>query len=375
MKKKIVYFTGSLPNKGKVPVGGGEVGNMRTLRMLQSFGYETKVVRRIRSNAVDSKVKRIITYPFRFLLNFLHFFFVLICGDRNNGIVHIAGFYGPTISIECAQVFLAKLLGYRLVYEMRGGGADNFYDNGSEYYRKQFRFCIKKADYIFSQGKENEALLNNLCRTPVFYYPNCVQKGFYPESMPSKPMNKIRLLFYGRIEEEKNPLLIVEVAALLQKVYNNITLTIIGNGQSEILTQVKTKMKNSLSNGSYELLPGCEHDKLQSHISDKHFYIFPSVQPREGQSNAITESMSFGIIPIASPQGFNRSTIGDDRLIVESLRAEDYANRIKEIIVKDEIEYYSQYVRKRFIEHYTEDAVFKRTKEEYLKIFNETKEI
>ena len=61
MNDRIVYFNGSLPYKGKAPVGGGEVGNMRTLRMLQSFGYKTKVIRRIRSNAADSKVKRMIS--------------------------------------------------------------------------------------------------------------------------------------------------------------------------------------------------------------------------------------------------------------------------------------------------------------------------
>ena len=371
MNNRIVYFNGSLPYKGKAPVGGGEVGNMRTLRMLQSFGYKTKVIRRIRSNAADSKVKRMITYPFRVLHNLCRFFFVLICGDRKNGIVHVAGFYGPTISIECAQVFIAKMLGYKLIYEMRGGGAENYYNNGSEYYRKQFRFCIRKADHIFSQGKENEILLKKLCSTPVFYYPNCVQKEFYPDILPVKPKDKIRLLFFGRIEEEKNPLLIVDVAALLQKEYDNITLTIIGNGQSEILAQVKSKMNTMLSDGSYELLPGCEHDKLQSLISDKHFYIFPSVQPREGQSNAITESMSFGIIPIASPQGFNRSTIGDDSLIIESLRAEEYAMRIKDIIAKGKIEYYSQYVRKRFMENYTEEAVFSSAAKMYETIFKE----
>jgi glycosyltransferase involved in cell wall biosynthesis len=108
------------------------------------------------------------------------------------------------------------------------------------------------------------------------------------------------------------------------------------------------------------LLPGCSHDELKTVFADKHFYVFPSQQEREGQSNAVTEAMSQGVIPIASPQGFSRSTIGDDYLIVDELTAEAYAERIAEIIRKREIEKYSQFVRKRFLENYTEKAVFGR---------------
>ena len=130
-------------------------------------------------------------------------------------------------------------------------------------------------------------------------------------------------------------------------------------------------MKADLTEGSFQLLPGCGHDELKNKLADKHFYIFPSEQPREGQSNAVTEVMAFGIIPIASPQGFNRSTIGDDQLIVDELTPEAYADRIAYIIRRGEIDYYSQYVRSRFINNYTERVVFERIQKEYAKIFND----
>ncbi len=370
MNNVIVYFTGSLPQKGQPPFGGGEVGNLRTIRMLEEGGYKVVAVRRLRSNAEDSKLKNLVTYPFRTLVNITNWFFVLLFGNRKRGVAHISGFYGHTIIVETLQVFFAKLFGYKLIYELRGGGATDYFENGSVGYKKQFHYILNKADYLFSQGKENEPLLRSLCDKPIFYYPNCVQKGFYPKSLPPKPESKINLLFFGRIEKEKNPLLIVDVASLLQKQFTNITLTILGNGQHDLLTQIHSKMVEKLREGSFQLLPGCDHDKLQEVLKGKHFYIFPSTQPREGQSNAVTEVMSYGIIPVASPQGFNCSTIGCEELIVRELTAEAYFNRISSIIRNNEFEKYSRYVRTRFLNNFTEEVVFKRTIDEYATIFN-----
>ncbi len=357
---KTVYFTGSLPHKGEPPFGGGEVGNARTVGMLRSFGYKVVTVRKRRSNAKDSWLKSRIEYPFRTISNTIEWFLVLLFGSRKNGIAHISGFYGRTIYIETLQVFIAKLLGYSLVYELRGGGATKFYENGNKAYKAQFRYILNKASFLLSQGKENEPLLHSLCNAPIYYYPNCVQHGFYPEVLPERSKERINLFFFGRIEKVKNPFLIVRTASLLQKDFGNITLTMLGNGQADLLEKVRIQMQETLKPGSYQLLPGCSHDELKTVFADKHFYVFPSQQEREGQSNAVTEAMSQGVIPIASPQGFSRSTIGDDYLIVDELTAEAYAERIAEIIRKREIEKYSQFVRKRFLENYTEKAVFGR---------------
>lgn len=369
MRQKTIYYTGSLPREGEAPYGGGEVGNLRTIRMLKSFGYNVKAVRRRRSGVKDSWRKTRLMYPLRTLANVCEWFFVLLFGSRNNSVAHISGFYGITIYVETLQVFIAHLLGYRIVYELRGGGATEFYENGRKIYKKQFRYILNKANYLLSQGKENEHLLNSLCSAPVFYYPNCVQRGDYPKEIPPKDNIAINLIFFGRIEADKNPLMIVKAVALLQKEFDNITLTILGNGQTELVEKVKEQMQKTLLLGSWHLLPGCAHEELLHILINKHFFIFPSQQIREGQSNAVTEAMGYGVIPIASPQGFNRSTIGDNALIVEELSAEAYAGRISTIIREGKIEKYSKGVRQRFLENYTEEVVFEQAKKTYETIF------
>ena len=124
-----------------------------------------------------------------------------------------------------------------------------------------------------------------------------------------------------------------------------------------------------LDHGSYHYIPGLAHDKLAPLLKDSHFYIFPSTQPREGQSNSVTECMSFGIIPIASPQGFNRSTIGDDYLIIDELKYEKYAGKILEIIDSQKLQYYSKQIYDRFCNNFIQSKVFKKTIEVYEEIF------
>lgn len=371
MNKK-VYFYATLPKKGTIPFGGGEVGNVRTIRMLREGGYNVVTMRQRKAKAEWGRLQTIASYPFRLLAGWMDVFFKMVFGSRK-GVAHLSGFAGVTIFNEFVVMHIMKALGYNVIYELRGGGAIDFWNNGSCTYKRMFTYLMKSASTIFVQGKENIPLVESICTTPVYHYANCVEKGFAPLNQPVKPKDKINLLFYGRCEENKHVDMIVEAAAFVQKKISNVYLTIVGNGQQAYIDMIQAKMKELLKEDSYTYLPGCKHEDLPSLLQDKHFYIFPSTQPREGQSNSVTECMSYGIIPIASPQGFNRSTIGDDMLIVDELKAEAYADRIYQIVTEGKMAYYSDYVFKHFNENFTEERVFTKTLAEYKKIFETTK--
>lgn len=51
--------------------------------------------------------------------------------------------------------------------------------------------------------------------------------------------------------------------------------------------------------------------------------------------------MAWGLIPITTSQGFNRSVIENDSLIVEKLDVKCFVNKIKYIIDNDLIEQFS----------------------------------
>ena len=363
---KTIYLYATLPKKGKIPFGGGEVGNMRTIRMLREAGYEVVTMRQRKSHAEWGRFRVIASYPFRLLTGWFDVLFTMLFGSRK-GIAHLSGFAGDTIMNEYVIMHIMKFLGYKVIYELRGGGAIISWANGSFPYKRMFRYLLKNACYVFVQGKENIPLIESICKTPVYHYANCVEDGFAPAVLPSKPKDKINLLFYGRCEENKHVDMIVEAAAMVQKKIPNVYLTVVGNGRPPYINMIKTKMKELLNENTYTYLPGCKHEGLPALLTDKHFYIFPSTQPREGQSNSVTECMSYGIIPIASPQGFNRSTIGDDTLIVEKLDVHEYANRIIKILNAGEFPKYSKQVFLQFQNNFTQKVVFERT----LKVYRE----
>lgn len=369
MSEKIIYMYATLPRKGEIPFGGGEVGNMRTIRMLENDGFKIIPIRQRKAKAEWGKAHRLISYPFRIFSGWIDVFTNLALGKKR-GITHLSGFAGKTIYNEYVIMHIMKLFGYNVIYELRGGGAKIFWDNGSKTYRKMFKYLLDSACHVFVQGKEYVEFIESISGTPVYHYANCVEKDFAPASLPVKPSDRINLLFYGRCEEDKHVELIVDVANIVQEQFPITYLTIAGNGNTNYINKVKQRMQDKLAPNTFKYLPGLKHEDVPKLLSEQHFYIFPSTQPREGQSNSVTECMCYGIIPIASPQGFNRSTVGDDSLIIDALEANQYASKIIDIINNKKLNSLSYQVYNHFRNNFSQDVVFGKTVERINKIYS-----
>ena len=83
----------------KIPFGGGEVGNRRTLALLKKLNYDIVLIPKyIRVN--DHSLINSIELLFKIISNIFLFAKTLINGQRKGAIVHIAGFYGIMIYFE-----------------------------------------------------------------------------------------------------------------------------------------------------------------------------------------------------------------------------------------------------------------------------------
>ena len=366
-----IYFFANFGDWNKVPFGGGEVGNRRTLTLLKKLNYDIVLIPKyIRVN--DHSFIHSIELLFKIISNIFLFVKTLINGQRKGAIVHIAGFYGIMIYFEYLLIAIAKILHYKVIYEMRGGGASKYYEEGHFLYKFFFKRAIKRSDEIFSQGKENFSLIKEIdTNKRIFYYPNYVLGDFYPHQYPQKPKDKINLMYFGRLSKTKNTDIVINTFISLAKDYDNIYLEVIGNSESQSYTDyIKNKIKESNLETRINILPACNHEELKKHLSDKSFYIFPSKEPREGHSNALTEARAWGLIPITTSQGFNRSVIGNDLLIVKELDVKDFVNKIKHIIDNDLIEQLSYNSYNRILSNYTDEIVLAKLKEEYNFLFN-----
>jgi glycosyltransferase involved in cell wall biosynthesis len=109
---------------------------------------------------------------------------------------------------------------------------------------------------------------------------------------------------------------------------------------------------------------------LKEHLADKHFYLFPTTEPREGHSNALTEAMAWGLIPVATDMGFNRAIVGEDMLIIKQLSPKSFASIIANIVDSRKIQEHSERAYHRIRSNYTEDIVYTRLKDEYNTLFS-----
>ena len=361
-----IYFFANFGNWSHQPYGGGEIGNRRTLGMMRQAGYEVHLIEKY-NRVYKHTLTDAMIISCLMMWNVIKLFFVLFFGRRKNSLVHIVGFYGSTIYFERILVGISHLLGYRTVYEMRGGGATFHYHSGSERYRRWFASAIRQADYIFSQGQENKPLIDSIDPGKrFFYYPNCVMHDFCPGNYPNKPTNRINLLYFGRVAKQKNVDVVVDAFNILAAKYSNIYLDIVGNcTEPEYAEEIRQRISASAFASRITMHPDCSHDKLKEHLADKHFYIFPTTEPREGHSNALTEAMAWGLIPVATDMGFNRTIVGDDTLIVKQLSPKSFADVVANIVDKGRIAELSEKAYYHIQSNYTGEIVYNRLKEEY----------
>ena len=131
--------------------------------------------------------------------------------------------------------------------------------------------------------------------------------------------------------------------------------------------------------GIHHLISSCIfHGKMRKndmipYLQKAHFFLFPTEEKREGQSNSLTETMSFGIIPIASSQGYNKSTIANDLLIEDTLTAKAYSDKIISIWDKGDVTNLSQEMYNRINTHFTYQQVKENISHIYAAIFTDKK--
>lgn len=320
----MILFFGALGDS----VGGGESGNKRTLFFLKKIGYNVLVVKK--PYPVQSKLKYII-YPLTLLWSIIRFSFKL----KGVKYSHISAFYGNLIYIEIILVLISKLLRKTVVYEIRGGGMDYFLQEKGFFYSFCFKVVIRISDVILSQGKENFNTINLITsgRKNIHHYPNVLSEDKIPNQLINRDYTgNLNLIFFGRLSKDKNIDIIIEVLKdLILKKKSDCNLLLVGEF-SDSLYQEEIKKSIIGFENHITIIPPCSFNDLQTYLMDSHFFIFPSSNLREGQSNSLTEALLFGLIPVASNQGFNKSTINDEMFMIKEISVEKISNKLIELI-------------------------------------------
>lgn len=346
--KTIIFYA---PLGTRIPIekiGGAEAGCLKTKQIYETAGIRVIILDKpaMSRGKVDFMVKMACT-PFK-LVSLLH--------KYPHAVLHIVGFYTKNAWFERFLMNVGKRLGHRVIYELRNGSMVRTYQEGTASYKKILKDLLLKPDIVLCQGMEYVDFIRQQWSVERSYYPNYIMDDFLEVNNLDRPY-PLRLIYFGRVTESKNVDVIIKVLSIIRNNGIDAKLDIIG-GYSEayksLLDEVVKKENVAESVTFYGRRP---FDFIAAQLRRSHYFVFPSQEKQEGHSNSLTEAMGCGVVPIVSRAGFNASICGKEELVISSLNAQQYADKIIEIEEKKGWARLSQEVYTRVVKNFTQSIV------------------
>lgn len=336
--------------------GGAESGCIKTIEILKKEGYSLKLIEKptkINESAIGS-----IILLFKLLLVWIKLIYSFF--RNKDSVFYLVGFYLNLVYFEWFIIVTAKYLGIKTIYEIRNGGMVESFQAGNRTYKYFLKSVFKHSDLVLCQGLDYVNFLKINFKKKSVYYPNYILDDFISSNDIKRNKDElVKLIYFGRVVEDKNIALIIEVCKELRSKNFNFILNIIGGYESKYYGQLVKNIELHDLNSKIKFHGRLSFVEIVKFLKTSHFFIFPSKEQREGHSNSLTESMGCGVVPIVSPAGFNRTIVNDESLVINSYSSMEYADRIHSIWLNNLWQLKSNHVHQRVLNNYSEKIVSK----------------
>jgi len=306
-----VLFCGPIALEGVPPVGGYEACNVRTITALRAKGVSIaeQYYPQPRGGA-GAKLRG-------YLGGFLG---LLRSMSRTRGdVFHLTGLYKHFALPELLLLRRARALGLKTVYDVRAGSMYRHYARLGPVYRWLFRALLRSADVVMIEGQDYDRFVRDVTGKPAFYLPNHLPT----DRQPGEPL---RLLYVGRITLDKGVETALQTAQALRAAGIACEIAVAGGGDPALLQRLRDTYPFAIWLGSLT------SDAVLAELGRSHIFLFATRHTGEGHSNALTEAMAMGCVPVASDNGFNKSVIGPaGRVLPLAAEAPDYAGAIQQL--------------------------------------------
>ncbi len=358
MISKLFVF-GNIGDLHQLPKGGGgQTSCRRVMQGFQEAGLEIAHVSRHFAEWKGKLLHLVEVLLFAVIDLFKIFFHLRKEDPKTTGFFHMT-FSGPLLPYEYIVTKMVRMMGFKSVIYLQGGQFMHYYNKEGDTYKRLFAKVLNMQACVMFEGKEGIDLVGPFTSVPLSYFPSYTFNKDIPQKNPLRPADKIGLIFFGRIDPNKNVDVIIDCFELLCKKYTNVYLTIIGGpgNSSQYVSDIDRKINlspyaNRISRYGLSPYPFIK-EMMQTH----HFFVFPTKEPCEGHSNSLSEAMSQGLVPIVSKHNFNPSIVGNDTLVVDGYSPEDYAKSISRIIDNGDFQQLSEQMIKREVSLFSYDAV------------------
>lgn len=154
-------------------------------------------------------------------------------------------------------------------------------------------FVYKYVDFAFYVGKNNRDyfLKCGLKEEQLLYFPYSVDPSFFIQKPVDNQDSKINILYVGKLQKKKNPLILINAIKLLEN--PNVHLTIVGDG--ELKDQVTKEISNQI-----EYLGFKNQTELIDIYRNSDILVMPSSGPNETWGLVLNEAAASGLVLIAS---------------------------------------------------------------------------
>ena len=304
--REAVIFCGAIAEEGKPSRGGVESGNRRLVTLLSRMDYRVTELR-YRQNGVTSWQKL-----GSYALGFSAIILKLLVTGRNHRIFHIAPLTRIFLSAECLVMLTAKLVGLKIVTQLRAGSQITDYESRTFLYRMLFKAMIALSDAVACQGQAYVKFVRNLSPGKRCYFlPNFIFFEEIAGHCAARAMTGPRLVYVGSISKSKGCLHAIRLLHELRRTTPEAKLTLIGKQEPDFATVLAAEDKTNI------ILTGPLGSEDFGHIlGENHYFVFLTHWRGEGHSNALTEAMGRGCVPVATRRGFNEFILGDVGFLV-----------------------------------------------------------
>jgi len=319
---KQLGLVGPIAEPGLPAVGGYESANLRLLDTLRQIVPDTQPFAYAQTSGSQFRKAWLYAAVFARLGR------AIALRHGRNSAIHFTPLCRHFLWAEILLALAARARGNALTIDLRAGMQKRWYDTSSMLYRWTFRRLLSLATTIAYEGEAYEGWLRLIAPTTKrAWLPNFVPAAMLRrrdgEQLPAAP----RFIYVGAISEAKGVEAALRVFRLLRQRLTGTSLTLVGRIDAGYRRELS---RLDLLGTGVEIAGELEFGAIETRLDESHFFIFLSHWFGEGHSNALTEAMARGCVPIATDHGFNRSVIGPSAILV--------ADRDNSTLIADVIE-------------------------------------
>jgi glycosyltransferase involved in cell wall biosynthesis len=284
-----------------IPADSARGGITTYYQTLKNY-YSNQVIYQYRGSRNFPYRKGILNEKLRLLYDFTIFIQNLF--KKNLKVIQTNTSLNPnSVKRDAIFILLAKIFKKQIIIFFHGWDIEFAKKIQNSYLFKKIYF---KADAVILLSENSEKTMREWGYDKPIYRVTTAVSNDIIQNITTKTINDkfennkqtLNLLFLARIEKQKGIYELIDTLEILNKTYNNLVLTIAGDGREEKAIREYISEKN-IENVSFTGFVNNE-EKIKV-FNNNHIYIFPSYT--EGMPTSVLEAMAFGLPVITTAVG------------------------------------------------------------------------